>query len=66
MKKVLFLAMLMVLSVSNKAKAQDTTLEEWNYMTKGYEIQINSGLDMKRGYYIDNFTTFQQQAGSSI
>ena len=27
-----------------------TTLEEYNYVTKGYKIQIESGLDMKKGY----------------
>lgn len=27
-----------------------TTLEEYNYLTKGYKIQKESGLDMKRGY----------------
>ena len=29
-----------------------TTLEEWNYITKGYKIQVESGLDMKKGYQI--------------
>lgn len=27
-----------------------TTEEEYNYLTKGYAIQVESGLDMKRGY----------------
>jgi hypothetical protein len=27
-----------------------TTWEEYNYLTKGYRIQIESGLDMKKGY----------------
>ena len=30
-------------------KAQ-TTQEEYNYITKGYAVQIESGLDMKKGY----------------
>jgi hypothetical protein len=29
-----------------------TTLEEYNYITKGYKIQMESGLDMKKGYYL--------------
>lgn len=29
-----------------------TTLEEYNYLTKGYKVQVESGLDMKRGYQI--------------
>lgn len=27
-----------------------TTEEEYNYVTKGYRVQIESGLDMKKGY----------------
>ena len=27
-----------------------TTEEEYNYMTKGYQMQESSGLDMKKGY----------------
>ena len=27
-----------------------TTIEEYNYITKGYKIQLESGLDMKKGY----------------
>jgi len=29
-----------------------TTLEIYNYVTKGYAIQVASGLDMKKGYFI--------------
>ncbi len=29
---------------------QNTTLEELNYMNKGLKIQMESGLDMKKGY----------------
>lgn len=31
-----------------------TTMEEYNYMTKGYKIQVESGLDMKKGYYFED------------
>lgn len=31
-----------------------TTLEEYNYVTKGYKIQIESGLDMKDGYKLND------------
>jgi len=31
-------------------KTLGTTLEEYNYITKGYKVQIESGLDMKKGY----------------
>jgi hypothetical protein len=32
-----------------------TTQEEYNYLTKGYKIQITSGLDMKSGYEFETF-----------
>lgn len=31
-------------------KTSPTTEEEYNYLTKGYKIQAESGLDMKKGY----------------
>ena len=31
-----------------------TTLEEYNYMTKGYRIQLESGLDTKKGYQVQD------------
>lgn len=34
------------------AQVEPTTQEEYNYVTKGYKIQIESGLDMKKGYSI--------------
>ena len=39
--------------------AVPTTLEEYNYMTKGYKIQVESGLDMKKGYYINEIGEHQ-------
>jgi hypothetical protein len=35
------------------SKNRITTEEEYNYMTKGYQVQISSGLDMKKGYEFD-------------
>mgnify|MGYP001810283802 CR=1 FL=1 len=46
MKKLIVL-LFMALSISAYSQ---TTLEEWNYITKGYKIQKESGLDMKKGY----------------
>ena len=34
-----------------------TTLEEYNYVTKGYKVQIESGLDMKKGYEFTSIDT---------
>lgn len=36
-----------------------TTMEEYNYMTKGYKIQIESGLDMKKGYFLKDIGEHQ-------
>ncbi len=36
-----------------------TTMEEWRYMTKGYSIQKESGLDMKKGYELKKMYTSQ-------
>ena len=46
MRKILFITMIFI-SVNSFTQ---TTLEEWNYITKGYKIQLESGLDMKKGY----------------
>lgn len=47
MKKLITLTALFFFAT--KLIAQ-TTEEEYNYLTKGYKIQVESGLDMKMGY----------------
>ncbi len=48
---LLFLAVNNLLAQSaNYNGVRGTTLEEYNYMSKGYKIQSESGLDMKKGY----------------
>ena len=49
MIKKTYLAAAFVFAVSLSAMGQ-TTQEEYNYITKGYKIQVESGLDMKKGY----------------
>jgi hypothetical protein len=39
---------------STLVHAAPTTMEEYNYMTKGYKIQVESGLDMKKGYSFED------------
>jgi hypothetical protein len=34
-----------------------TTIEEYNYLTKGYKIQVESGLDMKKGYVLTDLVS---------
>jgi len=38
----------------NLTIAQNTTEEEYNWMSKGYSVMLSSGLDMKKGYYFDD------------
>ncbi|MBN2829263.1 MAG: hypothetical protein JXR56_02955 [Candidatus Cloacimonetes bacterium] len=37
-----------------------TTEEEYNYLTKGYKIQLESGLDMKKGYIIKDMGEWEE------
>jgi len=58
MKKIkLTLATLVLVIYSGSAKLYcqskiSTTEEEYNYVTKGYKTQFESGLDMKKGYIL--------------
>lgn len=49
MKKLIIVSLLIISALQCYAQ---TTIEEWNYITKGYKIQKESGLDMKKGYDI--------------
>lgn len=53
MRKILLIASLLMGVTSF---AQHTTEEEYNYMNKGLQIQIESGLDMKKGYVLSEET----------
>lgn len=62
--KSIVIAIVTLLVLSAVAVAQ-TTREEYNYVTKGYKVQIESGLDMKKGYevkYLDNTETEKRTA----
>lgn len=50
MKQIMILAMMAICG----ALSGQTTMEEYNYVTKGYKIQIESGLDMKKGYRLED------------
>jgi hypothetical protein len=55
-----FLFFFLILSISflnplfAQEKIAETTVEEYNFLTKGYKIQLEAGLDMKRGYSLVN------------
>lgn len=43
---------------------QGTTQEEYNYITKGYKVQLESGLDMKKGYFFKELNGGKTTKGS--
>jgi hypothetical protein len=57
--KLFVLFCLMMLSPTVKSQVLGTTMEEYNYLTKGYKVQVESGLDMKKGYELSPLTTYQ-------
>lgn len=57
MKKLFyFLFMPIIFNLSSYECFGQTTLEEYNYLSKGYKIQLESGLDMKKGYIIKDIS----------
>jgi hypothetical protein len=56
-------ASLLVLAAS--PGLSQTTLDEYNYLTKGYKVQIESGLDMKSGYTFEDVTESKVTSGDS-
>ncbi|MBL7914347.1 MAG: hypothetical protein JNL49_04810 [Bacteroidia bacterium] len=40
-------------------KIAGTTAEEYNYIVKGYKVQVESGLDMKKGYSFRDINTVE-------
>jgi hypothetical protein len=49
-KTILLLITLSAICLTSKTINAQTTIDEFNYITKGYKIQLESGLDMKAGY----------------
>ena len=62
MKKLLFVVVITLKSAMFLSQTEDsytgTTLEEYNYVTKGYAVQLEQGLDMKAGYEIMDWESF--------
>ena len=50
----------------SRVSFSQTTLEEYNYVTKGYKVQIESGLDMKKGYRFEDIHTIHIQYSDGI
>ncbi|RYE27090.1 MAG: hypothetical protein EOP48_34690 [Sphingobacteriales bacterium] len=59
--KIILLTLFVFISV--KSFAQNTTQEEYNFMTKGYKQLLESGLDMKKGYVLSDTAAFTTSEG---
>jgi hypothetical protein len=53
-KTIIFTVVIAMTSIFSTVVFGQTTLEEYNYVTKGYKVQLESGLDMKKGYELEN------------
>src|SRR5437868_3480957 len=61
MKKLIFTISAVLLLGTLSAQTSQT---EYNYVTKGYKVQQESGLDMKKGYEIKD-VDYIKQAGAN-
>ena len=41
-----------------------TTKEEYNYLSQGYRMQLERGLDMKKGYKLEDYDTWGMDYGT--
>lgn len=62
--KISQLILLLISVFSTNMLVGQTTLEEYNYITKGYKIQLESGLDMKKGYSLTDLGDWGLKNGS--
>lgn len=66
MKPMKFVLLASLVALNAVALAQGTTEEEFNYLTKGYAIQLSSGLDMKKGYTLTDMGKWPLDYGNSV
>ncbi len=50
MKKII-VAAFTLLALNSYAQVAPTTQEEYTYATKGYKVEVQNGLDVKKGYH---------------
>ena len=62
--KKIFYTLLFVMLFSAFNLIGQTTQEEYNYITKGYKTQVESGLDMKKGYNLINLGSSSLSIGN--
>jgi len=58
MKNSSFIMVIMIFIITTSINAQ-TTLEEYNFISKGYRFTQENGLDMKANYIMKPFKTYQ-------
>lgn len=63
--KIFFIASALLLSFIIKSYAQ-TTQAEYNYITKGYKVELEGGLDPKKGYYFKDLNEAEITQGTTI
>jgi len=55
MRNLSFILVFSIIVCAAKAQTiKGTTMDEFNYVTKGLKVQLESGLDMKKGYKIED------------
>lgn len=54
MREILFTTLLIAVFAGTTFAQKGTTLEEYRYVSKGYEVKLKSGLDMKEGYRLED------------
>jgi hypothetical protein len=60
----IYFGLLIVLVIGTVRVAGQTTQEEYNFITKGYKVQLDSGLDMKKGYLFTDYGKYSLSFGS--
>ena len=67
-RNLFFAATLFTTQIINAQSCKDvgTTAEEYNYIVKGYKVQLESGLDMKKGYYFSDEMFSAESDGRKI
>lgn len=56
--KIIIAVIFVSLTSHFSLSAQTTTSEEYDYVTKGYSMQVEGGLDMKQGYVLQDLGTW--------
>ncbi|MCA1967230.1 MAG: hypothetical protein LDL23_11350 [Flavobacterium sp.] len=62
--KNFFTSLVITILFSITSSFGQTTQEEYNYITKGYKVQLESGLDMKKGYSFKDMGNSTVTSGS--